>query len=59
MQILVKYYRTYTIDDMNGPLAVANMIKTGNIAGMFTSVAYFIIIILAFLLSSMYGVKID
>jgi len=46
------------IDDMNGPLAVANMIKTGNIAGIFTSFAYFIIIILAFLLSSMYGVQI-
>lgn len=46
------------IDEMNGPLGVANMIKTGNIAGVFTALAYFIIIILALLLSSMFGISI-
>jgi hypothetical protein len=46
------------IDDMNGPLGVANMIKTGNIAGVFTAIAYFIILILAFFLSGMFGIKI-
>jgi len=46
------------IDEMNGPLSVANMIKTGNIAGMFTATAYFIIIVLAIFLSSMYGISI-
>ena len=46
------------IDEMNGPLGVANMIKSGNISGSLTTIAYLVILILAALKGSMFGINI-
>lgn len=45
------------IDNMGGALGVSNMIKSGVITGMGSTIAFIVILILSYFLSSMYGIS--